>query len=136
MSGDAEDFESLARVPINVVGVGAEGLGGAAEDSEDHGGGGGEVSQPLREAWTAGPVAVLIPPAVLQKEDAVLDLPVIADRREELLGGDRTGIDAGHEVARIGQPHCAIVGDDVAVHAQRDLAAGKAQRLADVFGVG
>ena len=59
----------MVRIPINVVGVGAEWLGGAAEDAEDDGGGGGEVSRPLRETRAACLVAILVPPAVFEKEE-------------------------------------------------------------------
>ena len=40
-----------------------------------HGGGGGEVSQPFGKTRAFGPVSILVPPAIFQKEDAVLDLP-------------------------------------------------------------
>jgi len=135
LSDEAEDLEALAWIPINVIGVGAEWFRGVAEEAEDHGGGGGEVSQPFREARPASPVTVLIPPAVLDEEDAVFDLPVIAHRGQQFVGGDRTRIDAGQEVARVGEPHRAIVSGDIAVHAQGNLTAGEAERFADVSGV-
>jgi len=40
-------------------------------------------------------VAVLVPPAVFEKEVAVFDLPVIADVRQQLGGRDPRGIEAG-----------------------------------------
>ncbi len=108
---------------------------GTAKDAQDHGGGGGEVSEPLGETWAARPMTILVPPAIFEKEDAVLDLPVIANGHQQLVGSDRGGINAGHEVARIALPHGAIVSDDIAVHAQADLAAGEAQRFANVLAV-
>src|SRR6187401_1847542 len=112
---------------MNVVGESAEGLGGGAKDAQDHGGGGREMGQPLGKTRAAGPVAVLVPPAVFEEEDAVLNLPVIADRSQELRSRDRARIDAGQKVARVGEPHGAISSDDIAVHAERDLTAGEAE---------
>ena len=135
MSCQSQDFEALAWLYMNVVGEGAEWLGGSAKDAQDDGGRGGEVSQPFRETWAAGPVAILVPPAVFEKEDTVLDLPVIANCGQQLSGGDRAGIDAGKKIARVRQPHGAIVSDDITVHAERDLAAWEAEGFANVLAV-
>jgi len=107
----------LARIPINVVGVSAEWFRGTAEDAQHDGGGGSEMGQPFREAGPARPVAIFVPPAIFHKEDAVLDLPVIAHRCQQLTRRNGPRVDAGYEVARIGEPHGAIVSDDIAVHA-------------------
>jgi hypothetical protein len=80
-------------------------------------------------------VAILVPPPVFQEEDAVLDLPMIADCCQELGGGDRPGIDAGEEVARVREPQRAIVRDDIAVYAERNLAAREAESFANVLNV-
>lgn len=106
-----------------------------AKDTEDHRGRGGEVGQPFGETWATSPVAVLVPPAVFEKEDAVLDLPVIADRGQQLVGSNGAGIDTGEKVARVGEPHGAIVGDDIAVHAKRNLATWEAEGFANVLAV-
>ena len=117
---------------MNALGVGFEGSVRGAEDAEDHGGGGGKLREPLGESGSAGPMAVFVPPAVFEKEDAVFDLPVIADGGQQLVGADRAGIEAGEEVARIGKAHGAVIRDHVAVDAERDLAAGKAERVAEI----
>ena len=105
------------------------------KDAKDHRGCGGKVGQPFGQAWAASPMAILVPPPVLQEEDAILDLPVVADCRQQLGGGDRPWIDTREKVARVREPDGAIISDDIAVHAQRDLAAGKAERMADVLAV-
>lgn len=123
-------------MPGNGVGLSAEGkLRIAAEEAQSAGGGSGEVGEPLGEAGPAGPVAVLIPPAVFEKEDAVLDLPMSAHGSQQVVGTNVVGTDAGQEVARIGQLHRAIVADDITIHAQRDLTAWKGQPLANVLGI-
>ena len=61
--------------------LGAEGqLGIGAEEPQDARGGGGELREPLGQTGSASPVTVLVPPAVFEKEDAVFDLPVMANR--------------------------------------------------------
>jgi hypothetical protein len=80
-------------------------------------------------------MTILVPPAIFEKEDAVLDLPVIANGCQQFRGSNGAGIDTAKKVARIGQPHGAIVRDDIAVHSQSDLAAREGQRFANVLGV-
>jgi len=75
---------------------------------------------------------ILIPPAIFDKEDAVFDLPMVACMRQQLIGADLIGANTRQKVACIGEEHGAVLGRDVAIDAQRDLAAGKAQLLADV----
>jgi hypothetical protein len=57
---------------------------------------------------------------------------VIADGCQQLVGRDRARIDAGQEVARVRETHGAVVGDHIAIDAERDLAAGKGERLAEI----
>jgi hypothetical protein len=48
---------------------------------------------------------------------------------------DRAGVEAGDEVAGVVRNGGAIGGDQVTIDAQREAAAGEAERLADVVGV-
>lgn len=126
----------MAGVPLDSVGLGAEGFVGiGAEDAEHDRGCGSQMREPLGEAGAAGPVAILVPPAVFEKENAILDLPVIADMGQQFIGPDFARIDAGQEVARVVQTHGAVFGRNVAINAERDLAAGEVQLFANVFGV-
>lgn len=52
-----------------------------------------------REAGPAGVVAVLIPPAVLDEVQAVLDPPVAAGVPQQVGGGDLIRVEAAGEVA-------------------------------------
>ena len=126
----------MAGVPLDSVGMGAEGFVGiGAEDAEDDRGCGGQMREPLGETGAAGPVAIFVPPAVFQEEDAVLDLPVIANVGQQFLGAHFAGIDAGQEVARVMQTHGAVFSREVAIDAECDLAAGEVQLVANVLGV-
>ena len=69
------------------------------------------------------------------RKKTLFNLPVIADRSQELRSRDRARIDAGQKVARVGEPHGAISSDDIAVHAERDLTAGEAEGFANVLDV-
>lgn len=80
-------------------------------------------------------MSIFVPPPIFDEEEAVLDLPVLADQFQQLVGADPAGIEARQEVARIVRAHAAIVGNDIAVHAERNLAAGEVQRLANVVGI-
>ena len=80
-------------------------------------------------------MTILVPPPVFEKEEAVFDLPVLADEFQQLVRTDLARIEVAQEVARIVRAHGAIAGNHVAIHAQGDLAAGEVKRLADVIGV-
>ena len=126
----------MSRMPSNVIGLGAEGeLGVGAKDSQCAGSGSRELGEPVREARPTGPVAVLVPPAIFEKEDAVLDLPMPAHRGKQVVGTNVIGADARQEVARVGQVDSAVFANDIAIDAQRDLTARKGQLLANVLGV-
>jgi hypothetical protein len=70
------------------------------------------------------PVAIFVPPASLRNEDAVFNLPVIADVGQQLIGANFACIEAGQEVARVVQTHGAVVGTDVAIDAERSGSQG------------
>lgn len=80
-------------------------------------------------------MAIFIPPAVFDKEDAVFHLPMVACGAKQLDGGNVIRAGAGEKVARVGKPHRAIAGDQVAIDAQGDLAAGIFQFVANVSDV-
>ena len=88
-----------------------------------------------RYAWAAGPMEVFIPPTILDEEQTVFDLPMRADGAQQLLGGDRVGIEAGEKVARVGELHRAVGGDYVPINTQRNLRPGETQWLTKVAGV-
>lgn len=121
--------------PGDAVGLIPERAAGIAKEAQHAECGAGERGQPLGQAGAARPVTIFVPPAVLDEEEAVLDLPMAAHMRQQLRVRRLLGIKAGDEVARIAVAYSAIVGDDVAVNAQADLAAGKAQGVADVSDV-
>ena len=80
-------------------------------------------------------VAVLVPPAVLQEVESVLQPPVIADIPQEVCGGDAVGIEAGDEVPHVVRKNFAVGGANLAIHAQRYAAAAPGEPIADVVGV-
>lgn len=80
-------------------------------------------------------MAILVPPTVLHEEDAVLNLPMIANRCKKLVRANIARIDAGQKIARVGQQHFAGVVNDVAIDPQRHLAARERERFAHVLGV-
>lgn len=130
-----EHGEAAGGVPGDFVGAGSEGEVVGAAGAEDGGGGGRELREPLGDAWAARPVAIFVPPTVFDKEQAVFDLPVSADRAQQFLCVDRVGIEAGEKVARIGQLHLAVGVHYVPINTQRNLRAGKVQLLTNVTGV-
>jgi hypothetical protein len=75
---------------------------------------------------------ILVPPAVFEKEDAVLDLPVSTHGREQLLSANFARIAAGEKVSRVRKTDRAVVGNDITIDANRDLAARKAERVANI----
>jgi len=115
--------------------VGAEGFARAAIDTQRRRCSRGEIGEPVRETRPPCPVTIFVPPPILQKELAVLDLPVIADRRQQLVSGDIAGIEAGQEVASVRETYRAVFFDDVSIDAQRDLTAWKTEPLANVLDV-
>jgi len=77
-----------------LVGAAADGKLGWTEIAEGEDGGGGELSEPFRDAWAAGPLAVFIPPAIFAEKQAVLNLPRGAHRSQEFARGDTIWIAA------------------------------------------
>lgn len=103
-----------------------------AQEAQDGDGGGGEIGEPFGDAWPARPMPILVPPAIFHEEQAILDLPVVAHMLQKLRGGSVIRIEAGDEVASVGQAHRAVIGDDVTIDAHADLATGKAECVANV----
>lgn len=80
-------------------------------------------------------MTIFVPPAVLQEEDAVLNLPVVPHGSKQLIGTNGVRIAAGQEISRVRKTDRTIFCNDVAIDAKCDLAAGEAERVADVFRV-
>lgn len=60
---------------------------------------------------------------------------MLANGCQQLTGGDVVRRDRGDEVPRVRKMHLAVLIGDVAIDAQRDLAAREVQLLANVSGV-
>jgi len=118
-----------------LVGAAADGKLGWAERAEGDDGGGGELREPLGDAGAAGPMAVFIPPAIFDEEQAVFNLPMGAHRGQEFARGDTIGIKTGEKITRVGGSHRAVRGDHVPINTQRNLRSGEAQLLTKVTGV-
>lgn len=125
----------MTRIPGDEVRARTEGLGGRVAAAEDGEGTAIERGESFGRPGPAGSMSIFVPPPIFDEEEAVLDLPVLADQFQQLVGADLAGIEARQEVARIVRAHAAIAGKDIAVHAERNLAAGEVQRLANVVGI-
>ncbi len=60
-------------------------------------------------------MTVFVPPAILQEEDAVFHLPVIAGGGQELVRANRAGIRARDKVPRVGKMHGATFGNYIVI---------------------
>lgn len=69
-------MESESGFPGDAVGAAAEGKIGWAEQAEDGQRGGGQVGEPVGDTGATRPMAIFVPRAVFDEEQAVLDLPV------------------------------------------------------------
>jgi hypothetical protein len=118
-----------------VVGAGSDRKGRRAEHPQHGGGRAGQLRQPLGNARPTRPVTIFVPPAVFEEEEAVLDLPMGADSRQQFRGADLLGIETGEKVACVGQQNRAILVDYVPINTQRNLRPGKRQGVANVIGV-
>ena len=87
------------------------------------------------QAGPLGPMAVFIPPAVFGEVQGILNLPVVADRFQQLDCGYAARITTGEKIARVVLGDGPIRGDDVAVHAQRKATTGKAQSVTNIVGI-
>ena len=88
--------------PDVVDGLGAERkVGLRAEQSQHRGGDGGELSKPFGETGPTGPMTILVPPTVFQKEDGVFNLPMPPHLGEQFIGTNVFGRNAREKVARI-----------------------------------
>lgn len=87
------------------------------------------------QAWATRVMAVLVPPAIFEKVQAVFDSPMAAHVAKKILGGYRAGIEATDEVANVVRNDVAALGSQFSIDAQRDPAARQVERFADVVGV-
>ena len=94
-----------------------------------------KMRQPLGDARPARPMSIFVPPPIFDEEQAVLDLPMPAHVGQKLRGADPVRVEAGEEVARVADAHGTIVGDHIAVDANGNLAAWKAELVANVSDV-
>ena len=92
-----------------------------------------EYRQAISQPRTTSHVPVLIPPAIFEKEVAVLDLPMIADLFQQLCGRDLPGVEAGNKIATVVRDALAVGSDDIAIDAQSTPAARKVQFAANVI---
>ena len=113
----------------------AEGLVGRAAGTQHAQGRGVEHRQIFGQAGPPSPMPVFVPPAVFGEVQRVLDLPVVANRSQQLVCGYATRIATGEKIARVVKGRGPIRGNDIAVHAQGDATTGKTQPLANVVGV-
>jgi len=93
------------------------------------------LRQPIGDAGTRGPMAILVPPAILDEEEAVLDLPVRADRGQELSGADSFRIEAAQKIARVEKRDRSVLAGYVPINTQENAASGETQGMANVIGV-
>ena len=114
-----EQAEGEGGVPGDVVGGGSDGLPWVGTEAVDRQGGVVDGRQAGGEAGPPGAVAILVPPAVLQEVEAVLQPPVIANVPQEVGGGDAVGIETRHEVSHIVREDFAVAGANLAINAQR-----------------
>jgi len=80
-------------------------------------------------------MAVFIPPAILHEVEAIFDLPVTANPRQQFRGRDLLRIEARNEIAAFARKHVALGRTHCAIHANQNSAVGNVQALADMFGV-
>lgn len=134
-SCEAEKFESEARFPGDLVGSAADGEMCRSEQAEHGQRRGRQLGQPLGDAGADGAMAIFIPPPVFDEEDAVLDLPMSAGRREQLGGRHLAGIQTGQKVTGVGKQYPAVVGGYVPINTQDDPRPGIRQGIANVVRV-
>jgi len=80
-------------------------------------------------------MTILVPPAILDEEEAVLDLPVRADRGQEILGTDSLRIEAAQKIASVGKRDRSVLAGYVPINTQENAASGETQGIANVIGV-
>jgi hypothetical protein len=107
-SGQTEQFGSEGGFPGDLIGAAADRQVRRPQPARHHGGRAGQLGQPFGPARAARPVAVLVPPPVLKKEKAVLDLPVGARHRQQLAGCHPPRIEAGQNMASRRAPPCRL----------------------------
>lgn len=80
-------------------------------------------------------MAVFVPPAIFGEEEAVFDLPVITDARQQFGGRYAARIETGEKIARVGQQYLAVIGGHVPINTHSNLRPGKRQRFSNVVDV-
>lgn len=75
---EPQQLEAELGFPLNVVGPGSDRFVGWIAGAQDGGGEAGKFGEDLAQAGTPGVVTVLVPPTVLEEEQAVFDVPMLA----------------------------------------------------------
>lgn len=130
-----EQAESDCGVPGDVVGGGSDRQLRVRTEAVDREGGVVDCSQAGGESGPPGVVAILVPPPILQKVEAVFQPPVIADMPQEVRSGDALGIETRDEISHVVRKDCAVVGANLAVNTQRYAATAPGEPFANVVGV-
>jgi hypothetical protein len=133
--GEAEGGEEGAGAPLNAFGNRPEREAGGVEQPEDRKSRIGQRGERLGQPGPPGVVTILVPPAVLDEVETVLHLPVTPDVSLELTRRDRLRSQAGDKVPALAREKFPLGRSHLAIHAQRDPAAGNVQMLPDVIGV-
>lgn len=129
-------MESECGVPGDVVGPGSQRLIGWVAATQHGDGCAVKYRQAISQARATSRMSVLVPPAIFEKEVAVLDLPMIADLFQQLCGRDPPRVEAGNKIATVVRDGLAVGSQYIAIDAQSDPAARKVQFVANVIRVG
>lgn len=110
----------------------SEGLAGWMNEAEKAQRGIRQRGKAFGQAGTFGIVAILIPPTVFHEMQAVFHLPVSAGMGLKPGSRDRTGVEAGGEIAAFTRKDRAGARAHFAIHAEDDAAPGEVQTLAEI----
>ena len=120
---------------MDELGGGAERPVGGMNEPQQAQGGIGERCKRLTEPGPLGVVPVFVPPAILDKVQAVFDLPVAANGGGEFGRGDPFRCPTGHIVMGFVKRKSAIGGAYLVIEPDGDLTTREIQTLADVLGI-
>lgn len=80
-------------------------------------------------------MAIFVPPAIFDVEDAVLNLPMMTNVSQQVFRANATRVFAGNKVPRLRKHDVALGIGDVAIDTQQDFTTGEAQLFANVLRV-
>lgn len=87
------------------------------------------------EARSPGVVAIFVPPAILEKVQAVFDLPVAAAEPQQIRRSHLLGVETADVKSRIARDNLTLLRAEFSIDSQGDLAARQVQRLTYVVGI-